>query len=130
MADQADRLRLGDSERLAKQKISRRQATAGHSRQEQRTCRFRDQPEVDEREGESRSLLRDDEIAVKQHGRSDSDAIAVNRGDERRFATCERSEKAPDRDLVSFAAGGLEEVGEIVPGREILPLAPKGDEPH
>ena len=66
---------------------------------------------------------------MQEHRRSNSDAIALDRSDERSFADRERSQETPNRDLLAEARRGLEEIGKIVAGREILAFAAKGDQP-
>ena len=92
VADKADRQRLIDSERLGEEQGARR-APARHLRQEQRARRLGHQPKIDERQREARPFLGHDEVAVEQHRRPDPDAIAVDRGDQRRLAAASARRK-------------------------------------
>jgi hypothetical protein len=66
---------------------------------------------------------------MKQHGRADADAIAVHRGNQRDLAGRQSPQQPPHRDFIIEARGGFEKIGEIVPRREVLAFAAKGDPP-
>ena len=129
MADEPDGQGFLDPERLAQQQIARGAPAAGEPRQQQRARGFGHQREVDERQREARAFLGDDQVAMKQHGRADADAIAVDRGDDRRFAGGERAQQAPHRDVAVVAGQRVEEIGKVVAGGEILAFAAEGDRP-
>jgi hypothetical protein len=121
--------RLLGPERLAQQQVARCPAAAGEAREDQRAGRFGNQRQVDERHREARARIRDDQVAMEQHGGPDPDAIAVDRGDDRGLALGEGSEQAPHRDFAAIALRRLEEIGEVVARGEILALAADGDHP-
>src|SRR3954451_10028761 len=75
-------------------------------------------------------FLSHDKVTVKKHRRSDANAIAVHRSDQRRLAGSERAKEAPHRDLVAVAVRGLEKVGQVVAGAKVLTIAAEGDDPY
>ena len=115
------------SERLAQKQIARSPPPAGEPRKQQRARGLGHKRKVDERHRETRAFVGDHQIAVKQHGRADADAIAVNRGDDRRFAVA--SARSSRHTGISLVAAGarLQEIGEVVAGGEVLALAADGD---
>ncbi len=66
---------------------------------------------------------------MKQHRRSDADAIAVDRGNDRDFAFREGAQQPPHRDVI-VAWHRIKEIGEVVSGGEILAFAADRDDPR
>ncbi len=130
MADKTEVQRFLGPERLAEQHIAGRPSPAGQSRQDQRTRRLGDQPQVHERHQETSAFLGNDQVAVEQHGRADANRIAVDGRDDGHLVLRQRPEQPPDGNVRSVPGKLGHEIAEVVAGGEVLALAFDRNQPN
>lgn len=65
---------------------------------------------------------------MEQHGCPYADAIAVDRSDDRHLAFGEGAKKAPHGNLLTATGPHLQEIREVVAGREVLAFAADRDD--
>jgi hypothetical protein len=93
---------------------------ANARRQKPTRCCLGNQRQVDERCHQARILGQENQVAMRQHGRSNPDSIALNRRDQRLVGLAEIADETIGLARTMIAGRCSGEIGEIVSGRKTV----------